>query len=182
MLRTEIFVRHDESVTMAAIVPAMRQSIRAVNPYLPLGSTSGMADVAAFGMVPQRLAATLAGTLGLAGLLLAAIGLYGLMAYAVASRRREIGVRQALGADSTAIVKLFVRQGMKVAVIGSGIGAVLGLGAAFAIQSLLLGISPLDPVALSTTLITMLAVGLTASYLPARRAASLTPLSALRSD
>lgn len=181
-MRTEILVRHHDTVTMAAVLPALRQTVRTANPYLPVGATSDMADVAAFGMLPQRLAATLAGTLGLAGLLLAAIGLYGLMAYAVASRRREIGVRQALGADRGTIVRMFVRQGMKLALIGSGIGVLLGLGAGFAIQSLLLGISPLDPAAVSITIGTMLAVGLAASYLPARRAATVAPLSALRSE
>lgn len=182
MLRTEIFVRHHDSVTMAAIAPGVRQTVRAINPYLPVGSTSDLAAIAAFGMVPQRLAATLVGALGLAGLLLAAIGLYGLMAYAVASRRREIGIRQALGADAATIVRMFVRQGMKLALIGSGIGTVLGIAVAFGIRSLLLGISPLDPIALSATIGAMLAVGLAASYLPARRASSIAPLNALRSE
>ena len=182
LTRVEVLVRHDPQLASGAIITPLRQTIRAINPYLPVVSTNTLAEVAAFGMVPQRLAATLAGTLGIAGLLLAAIGLYGLMSYAVASRRREIGIRQALGADQRTIVRMFVRQGMKLASIGAGTGLVLGLALAFAIQSFLFGISPVDPIAVSVTLALMLTVGLAASYIPARRASSMTPLSALRSE
>ena len=181
-LRATVFVRHDPSIAAAAIVPPLREAVRRTNPYLPVVSTRDMAEVAAFGLIPQRLAATLAGTLGAAGLMLAALGLYGLMAYAVASRTREIGIRQALGADPRRVIGMFVRQGMKVALIGSSVGIVLGLGVAFAIQGLLFGVSPVDPIALAATVTAMLTVGLAASYLPARRAAAVTPLAALRSE
>lgn len=181
-LRTVLFVRHDPSMAPPAIIPPLREAVRRTNPYLPVVSTMDMAEVAAFGLIPQRLAATLAGTLGAAGLLLAALGLYGLMAYAVASRTREIGIRQALGADPRRVIRMFVRQGMKLALIGSTVGIVLGLGVAFAIQGLLFGVSPVDPIALAATVATMLAVGLAASYLPARRAAAVTPLAALRAE
>jgi ABC-type antimicrobial peptide transport system permease subunit len=104
------------------------------------------------------------------------------MAYAVASRTREIGIRQALGAEPKTVIRMFLRQGMKLALIGSAIGIALGLGVAFAIQGLLFGISPVDPIALAVTVGTMLMVGLVASYLPARRAAAITPLAALRAE
>lgn len=181
-LRTVLFVRHDPSMAPTAIIPPLREAVRRTNPYLPVVSTMDMAEVAAFGLIPQRLAATLAGTLGAAGLLLAALGLYGLMAYAVASRTREIGIRQALGADPRRVIRMFVRQGMKLALIGSAVGVILGLGVAFAIQGLLFGVSPVDPIALAATVAAMLAVGFLASYLPARRAASVTPLAALRAE
>lgn len=181
-LRTKLFVRHDPSIASTAIIPPLRDAVRRTNPYLPVVSTMDMAEVAAFGLIPQRLAATLAGTLGAAGLMLAALGLYGLMAYAVASRTREIGIRQALGADPRRVIRMFVRQGMKLAVIGASVGIVLGLGVAFAIQGLLFGVSPVDPLALAATVAAMLAVGLAASYLPARRAANVTPLAALRAE
>jgi len=181
-MRTQLFVRHDPAIASTALVPPLRDAVRRVNPYLPVVSTMDMAEVAAFGLIPQRLAATLAGTLGVAGLMLAALGLYGLMAYAVASRTREIGIRQALGADPRRVIRMFVRQGMKLALLGSSVGIVLGLGVAFAIQGLLFGVSPVDPIALAATVAAMLAVGLAASYLPARRAASVTPLAALRAE
>ena len=181
-LRAQLFLRHGEAVTAAAVIPSLREAVRRTNPNLPVVSTMDMAEVAAFGLIPQRLAATLAGTLGIAGLMLAAIGLYGLMAYAVASRTREIGIRQALGAEPKTVIRMFLRQGMKLALIGSTIGIALGLGVAFAIQGLLFGISPVDPIALSVTVATMLTVGLVASYLPARRASAITPLAALRSE
>lgn len=181
-LRAELLVRHDAALASAAMVAPVRQMVRAANPYLPVVATNTLAEVAAFGMVPQRLAATLAGTLGAAGLVLAAIGLYGLMAYAVASRTREIGIRQALGADAGTIVRMFVRQGLTLASIGSAAGLALGLALGFAIQSLLFGISPLDPIAVGGTIAAMLLVGLAASYLPARRASAVTPLAALRSE
>jgi predicted permease len=182
MMRAELLVGHDAAIAPATVTGAVRQTVKALNPYLPVVATSTISEVAEFGMVPQRLAATLAGTLGIAGLLLAAIGLYGLMSYAVASRRREIGIRQALGADRSRIVRMFVRQGMKLATIGAGAGLVLGLALAFAIQGLLFGVSPVDPIALGVTIAAMLLVGLAASYFPARRASRVTPLSALRSE
>lgn len=181
-LRAQLFLRHSDAVTSAAVVPALRDAVRRTNPYLPVVSMMDMAEVAAFGLVPQRIAATLAGTLGLAGLLLAAIGLYGLMAYAVASRTREIGIRQALGAEPRVVIRMFVRQGMKLALVGSAIGVALGLAVAVAIQGLLFGVSPFDPIALGVTVGTMLAVALGASYLPSRRAAGVTLLAALRSE
>lgn len=181
-LRTQLFLRHDDTVSAAAVVPALREVVRRTNPNLPVVSTMDMAEVATIGLVPQRIAATLAGTLGLAGLLLAAIGLYGLMAYAVASRTREIGIRQALGAEPGAVIRMFVRQGMTLAVIGSAIGVALGLAVATAIQGLLFGVSPFDPLALATTAGTMLAVALAASYLPSRRAARVSLLASLRAE
>ena len=181
-MRADLLVRHDAAIASSAMIAPLRQSVRAANPYLPVVSTSTLAEVAAFGMVPQRLAATLAGTLGAAGLLLAAIGLYGLMAYAVASRTREIGIRQALGADGAAIVRMFVGQGMRLASAGAAAGMALGIALAFAIEGLLFGVSPLDPLALAVTVASMLAVGFAASYLPARRASRITPLAALRAE
>ena len=182
LLRAELFVRHDPAMDSAAMIAPLRQAVRALNPYLPVTAVSDLAKVATFGLVPQRLAATLAGALGGAGLLLAAIGLYGLMSYAVTSRRREIGIRQALGADRVMIVRMFVRQGMTLATIGAAIGVALGLGVAIAIQSLLFGVSPVDPIALGATIGLMLLVGFTASYIPARRASAVTPLTALRAE
>jgi predicted permease len=181
-LRADLLVRHDPALAPAAVVSTLRHAVRGANPYLPVVSTHTLSEVAAFGMVPQRLAATLAGTLGAAGLLLAAIGLYGVMSYAVAARTREIGIRQALGADAPRIVRMFVRQGMTLAAAGALAGLALGLAMAFAIQGVLFGVSPVDPAAIATTIGSMLIVAFGASYLPARRAAAVAPLAALRSE
>src|SRR5690606_17598781 len=181
-LRTQLFVRHDPAMAGTAVMTPLRDAVRAINPYLPIIAFNDMADVAAFGMIPQRLAATLAGTLGVAGLLLAAMGLYGLMAYGIASRTREIGIRQAIGADVGRIIRMFVAQGMKLAIAGLTMGLALGALVAMALEGLLFGVSPFDPLALSGTVGAMLLTGLAASYLPARRAAKISPMSALRTE
>jgi ABC-type antimicrobial peptide transport system permease subunit len=135
-------------------------------------------------MMQQRIAATVAGSLGSLALLLAAVGLYGLMAYAVTRRTREIGVRMALGADHGSVVRMVLRQGLWLTLLGGGIGLVLAGGAAFGLSAagLLFGVAPLDPVTFVSTFVVMVSVALLATYAPARRAARIDPLAALRAE
>ena len=134
-----------------------------------------------FQQATAGIAVLLVGIVGLS-LLVGGIVIMNIMLMAVSERTREIGIRKALGAEPGAVIRMFVRQGMTLALIGSTIGVALGLAVATAIQGLLFGVSPFDPLALATTAGTMLAVALAASYLPSRRAARVSLLASLRAE
>lgn len=141
-----------------------------------------MKSETAFATWPQRIAATLLG--GAAGLavLLAAVGLYGVVAYAVSQRTREIGIRMALGAGRDAVVRMVLKGSMKVVAIGLAIGLALSLAAGRAVESFLGETSAADPIALLAAPLIMIACALLASWLPARRAARIDPMRALREE
>jgi len=115
-------------------------------------------------------------------MLLAAVGLYGVVAYSVARRTREIGIRVALGADAGRVVGLVMRQGLAIAGVGVAVGAVLALGAAKAVAGALYSVSFVDPVAWTAAIVTLLAVAALANVVPARRASIVDPSIALRSE
>ena len=133
-------------------------------------------------ILQEKLVATLAGFFGVVALLLASVGLYGVMAYAVTHRTREIGIRMALGAAQGSVLWLVLRD----ALLMVGVGAAIGLPAALAMtgyaSSLLYGITPRDPISAAAATGLLLAVALFASYLPARRASRIEPTIALRSE
>jgi len=133
-------------------------------------------------LLPQWFGAWLGGVLGLLAFLLAVSGLYGVVAYAVARRTRELGIRIALGATSHDAVRLVLRQGIVLALIGVGVGLLLALAAGSLARGLLYGISPTDPLALVGSALIVLSVATLASYLPARRAAKVDPMIALRAE
>ena len=133
-----------------------------------------------FWRAPSRIAATLAGSLGALGLLLASIGVYGVVSYAVSRRFREIGIRMTLGADAREVRSLILKQAMRPVLIGAAIG-VAGCAAVSAVlKSMLFGISAYDPVAFVIVPLVLLSVALLASYIPARRATQVDPMVALR--
>ena len=160
----------------------LRRLIAALDPNLPIVSTQTFAEYAAVGLVPQRVAASVAGSLGLVGLLLAAFGIYGVTASVVASRRREIGVRMALGATAADIGRIVLRHGAALAAIGLAIGFGLAAAASRVIASFLLGVSPGDVVSFAWAGALFAAATLAACFVPARRAARLDPVDALRHD
>jgi ABC-type antimicrobial peptide transport system permease subunit len=120
--------------------------------------------------------------IGLFGLLLAITGLYGVIAYSVSRRTREIGIRMAIGADPGSVARLVLRQGMKLTAIGGAIGLVLSLLASQVLGSLLVGVSARDPEVYAAVPLLLAAISLLACYVPARRAARIDPLLALRQD
>ncbi|HSG81201.1 MAG TPA: FtsX-like permease family protein [Gemmatimonadota bacterium] len=124
----------------------------------------------------------MAGGLGLLALLLSAIGVYGVVAFAVANRTREIGIRMALGATRPEVLATVLRDAMRLAIPGLLVGGVLAVGTAVAMRSILLGLSPLDPISFCATACALLAVVLMASLVPARRASSIDPMEALRGE
>lgn len=134
------------------------------------------------GMFQVRMGVGLLGVFGVLALVLASVGLYGNMAYAVNQRRKEIGVRMALGADRSEVLRLILRQGLSLVSIGVAIGLVLALGAGQSVRGMLFGISSGDPLSLIVAALTLSSIALVACYLPARRAASVDPLVTLRHD
>ena len=164
------------------IVPEVRSIVRSMNPNLPITESLTLSDVTAIGVIPQRIAASVAGTLGIVGLLLAAIGIYGVTSYAVSRRTREIGIRMALGADRRSVLRLVLRQGLVLASIGAGIGVVFAAVGSRFLESLLFGIRGLDPLTFGGACLLFAVVTVVASYVPARRAARVDPMVALRNE
>jgi predicted permease len=179
MSEVTFYIRHTSPESRIA---AARGVMQAFNPSLPVVFAQTFEQATAVGLLPQRLAAWVAGSVGAVGLLLAALGLYGLTAFAVAQRTREIAVRMALGATRDAVLKLVLRQSARLAMIGAAVGLLLAVGVSLALQSLLIGIQPIDPIAFLTATLVLGGVLLAASWAPARRAANLDPMRALRAE
>jgi len=175
-----VLVRADAG--SAAVAAAVRREIHALDPALAIFSAETMEEHLRNALFLPRLAGTLFGVFGVTGLLLAAVGLYGVMSYAVSRRTREIGIRLALGAQAGAVRRLVMRQGMSLTLIAMG----LGLAAAWAMAKFsagfLYGIRPHDIVTFTVVPMFLAAVALLACWIPARRAAMVDPLSALRHE
>ena len=170
------------TVSPEQLAPAIQRAVRAFDPMLPRPAVGTLAHENSIVLLPQRVAATVTGALGAVGLLMASVGLYGLIAYSVGRRTREIGIRVALGARRAQVLGMIVRQGMRL----TGAGVLLGLVAAAAatrlIARFLFDLSPLDPLTFAGSSALFLSVALLASYLPARRAAASDPMVALRNE
>jgi hypothetical protein len=166
----------------AVLLATVRREIAAIEPNAVFLDNQTMDAQVAATLLPARLGAVGVSVVGVVAMALAAIGLYGVIAYAVARRSREIGIRMALGAQPSAVVVMVLRQGLGLAAVGLGVGAVIALGAATALSKALYGISVVDPVAWSVTLATLLAVAALANVVPARRAAIIDPSRALRAE
>ncbi|MBZ5600798.1 MAG: ABC transporter permease [Acidobacteriia bacterium] len=157
-------------------------AIHAVNPNLPLAKVRTLNDVYRGSMARTSFALVLLGIAGAMALTLAVVGVYGVLAYAVAQRRREMSIRVALGAEPGLVQALFVRQGLMLACAGGALGLCSAAALSRWISSLLFGVAPLDPLTYGVSGAIILAAAVTASYIPARRAASVDPMETLRSD
>jgi predicted permease len=178
MARVSLLVRSTSGTT----IPHVRAVIRELNPNLPVTEAMPLRSVTAIGLIPQRIAAAVAGSLGVVALLLAAIGIYGVTSYAVSRRTREIGIRVALGAASGDVLRLVLRQGLGLAAIGVGIGAALAAAGSTLIESLLFGVRGLDPLTFAMACGLFTLVTLVATYIPARRAMKVDAMVALRTE
>ena len=162
------------------IIPQVRQAIREVNHNLPIDEVVSLSDHIGRSLVQQKLVARLAAFFGLLALLLACIGLYGVLSYAVARRTNEIGIRMALGAQSRDVLWLMLREALTLVIIGVAVGLVASLVATQTASSLLFNLKPNDPLTIILATLLLLTIAILAGYLPARRAARVDPMIALR--
>ncbi|MGH9506553.1 MAG: ADOP family duplicated permease, partial [Terriglobales bacterium] len=166
----------------ASVLAEVRAAVHQLDPRLPLGDIRTEQQEAAAGIAGQRILAWLAGLLGFISLVLAAIGLEGSMAYLVARRTGEIGIRMALGAQRGTVLRMILRQALWMVLIGIAIGVPLTLAVSRYTAGMLYGVRPEDPATLIVAVVLLALVGTLAAYLPARRAAAVDPLTALRCE
>jgi putative ABC transport system permease protein len=166
----------------AAVVPALRDAVASVDAAVPIYDVLSLDDRIGAALSRPRFNAALAGAFAGAALLLAAIGVYGVLSYSVTSRTREIGVRVALGADARRVITLVVGDGMRLAIVGAAIGVGAALAVTRLLRGLLAGVAPTDPRILSAGALLMIAVAAAAAWLPARRASAVDPMVVLRAE
>jgi len=160
----------------------VQDAIASIDPVLPRTTVTTLAREASTALLPQRVAAIVTGVLGVAGLVLAAIGLYGLVSYGVTLRLREIGVRLALGASRGDVVRMVLKQGLRLTAAGAILGLIAGAFATRLVKSYLLNVSAMDGVAFTGAVLVLLVVAVLAAVVPARRAGSADPLIVLRTE
>ena len=170
------------SVPPASLAQPAAGVLRAIDPQQPVEDIRPMQDVLDETLTSQRFSALLLGLFASVALALASVGIYSVLSYIVRGRRREIGIRTALGARTGDVVRLVVVEGMTPAVIGIGAGAVAALGAGRVLEKLVFGVSPSDPLTLAVVAGTLAIVALLASLVPAYRASRLDPQEVLRAN
>jgi putative ABC transport system permease protein len=177
-------VRARPGANMDALIRAVREEVHRLDPALAMLASKSMRYHFAnsVSMWLLRLGAILFATFGSVALLLALIGVYGVNAYLVARRTREIGVRMALGADRRAVLRLFLREGLRLTGVGLALGLLMAGLVARMLKGMLFEVSPFDPMIFGSASALLAGAALLACYLPARRATKIDPLAALRHE
>ncbi|HSE96887.1 MAG TPA: ABC transporter permease [Blastocatellia bacterium] len=170
------------SMDPQAVLAAIRNEVRQLDPHLPLSSAKTLFERMALPLLPVRIAASVLGGFGLVALALAAIGIYGVMSYAISRRTREIGIRVALGAQPSDVLRLAIGQGMKLVITGVLIGVSAAAALTRLAKSFLFGVSATDPLTYVAVAGLLLGVALLACYVPARRGTKIDPMTALRHE
>ena len=171
-----------KSVRAEQLTSEVRELVRQVAPEAPVYREHTMEFLARRSMLHLSFTMLTLGVVAGLALLLGAIGLYGVLSYVVAQRTREIGLRMALGATASGVRRMVVSQGVRVVVVGVVIGVVVARGATRLLRTLLYGVEPVDPIVFGAMSVMMIAIGALASFMPARRASSVSPIESLRSD
>jgi predicted lysophospholipase L1 biosynthesis ABC-type transport system permease subunit len=166
-------------VAPAALIPAMRSAVHSLDPQLPANFKT-LDQVFSTSLDQRRFSLIIFGAFGAVALLLAAMGIYGVTSYAVAQRTQEIGIRMALGARMGDVLKLVLKSGMSLALIGAALGIVGAFATTRVMSSLLFGVAPTDAVTFGVVSLTLIVVAFVACFIPARRATKVDPLVALR--
>jgi putative ABC transport system permease protein len=170
------------TATPASVVEGIRAEIRRAAPDLPIESTVTMDEAVAASVAQPRFRMVLLALFAVSATLIATCGLYGLMAYAVTQRRREIGVRMALGAGRRDVLRLVLTRALRIVVAGLIVGLAGAAGVTRVLQTFLFGVTPTDPLVFTVVTLLLMAVGLMAAWLPARRATRIDPCAALRTE
>jgi putative ABC transport system permease protein len=170
------------TVPVATLLPAIRQAVATVDPALALSAVSTMDDAIGRTLALPRFTMWLLSLLGAIGLILALVGVYGVISYIVTQRTREVGIRIALGANVAGIQWMLVRQGLALGVAGIALGSAVSLIAMRYLQSLIYGVTAHDPLTFGGVALLLIAVAAAASWIPARRATRIDPLAALRAN
>ena len=165
-----------------AVLQGVRETVRGIDTNMPLFDVRTMEDHMGIALLPARLGGAVLGIFGFLGLALAAVGIYGVMAYSVAQRQRELGIRVALGADRPRVVQLVLREGLALAVVGIVLGLAGAAGAAQLVKGMLYNVRAIDPVSFAAVPMILVLVAAAAVYLPARRAARVEPMRVLKVD
>jgi predicted lysophospholipase L1 biosynthesis ABC-type transport system permease subunit len=173
-----LFVR--TAGTPAEVLDRVRRALRSVDPDVPLDDAAPMEDRVYRSVAQPRNWMVLLSGFATTALLMAGVGIFGMLSYTVRARRREIGVRMALGARQPAVVGMIVRRGMRHALLGTALGLAAALAGTRALHSALFDLSTTDPLTLATVTLLLLGVALIACWLPARRAAAIDPVEAIR--
>ena len=166
----------------AAIPDQVREAVQSVDQTLPVFGAQTLNDTVSAALSQRRFSMEMVGLFALTALLLAGLGIYGVISYATTERTHEIGIRLALGAQTRTILRMILRQGMALAVIGTGAGLIVGLITSRLMQGLLYGVHPRDPIVFISVPLMLFAVAVIGSYLPARRATKVDPIVALRAE
>jgi ABC-type antimicrobial peptide transport system permease subunit len=168
------------AVPVQTLVPSIRRAVGTIDPLLALSGFATMDEAMARTQALPRFTSWLLTLLGATGLILAVVGVYGVIAYFVTQRAHEFGVRMALGASPVTVQWMVVRQGVVLGVVGVGIGMALALYAARVLKGMLFGVTTHDPATFAAVALALLVVSVAARYLPARRATRIDPSEALR--
>jgi predicted permease len=165
-----------------ALASAIRSAVWSLDPTLPVSRIQTMEQVRSSYLGPQRFELSLVALFGILGLILAAVGLYGVTAYSVSRRTHEIGIRMTLGAQQRDVMRLVIGNGAKLALIGVAAGTLAALALTHVMNDLLFGVTPTDPATFSAVALLLILVALAACYIPARRAMRVDPMVALRHE
>jgi predicted permease len=182
LFSTEMYLVARTNDDPSTVLRRLQEIVRASDPLMPVSDLRTMENHMAFALTPARMGGSILGIFGLLGLALAAVGVYGVMAYSVAQRARELGIRVALGADRRSVLGLVLGEGMRLTAIGTGLGLLAAAGAAQALKGMLYNVNPLDPVAFTLVPAVLVGVAALAVYVPARRAAGVDPIRALKTE
>jgi predicted permease len=175
-------VRARNEGAAAALLPAIRAAVLEIDPDQPVYDQQTMESLVALSVMQYRFSLRLLAGLGIIALVLAGVGIYGVIGHLVAERTREIGIRIALGGDRGSVQRLVVRQGVTPAVLGIAAGLVLAPALTLLIRRMLVGVSPFDPLTFAAVAALLLLVAVAACWVPARRASRVDPLLALRAE
>ena len=177
---SDMFLVLRSAIDPASLTPAVRDAVAAIDKDQPVFNVNTMKQLVDDSVATRHITLVLLGLFSGLALLLAAIGIYGVISYSVQQRTHEIGIRMALGAQRRDVLRLVVGQGVKLAALGIGIGIAAAFGLTRLMASLLFGVGAYDPVAFMAAALLLLLVAIAACYIPARRAIAVDPMVALR--